>query len=135
MAQIKSGSTVGGATIFDTINHDYITYKSGNSNGQYVQAKDGTLICWHKYTSGALSTVTHSTMNMARGGTSWTFPKAFVGAHPTVIGSVGLGTSNLVAWLHVPSDSITTTKATMNIECAYAYNAMFVYVMAIGRWK
>ncbi|MAN98206.1 hypothetical protein [uncultured Roseovarius sp.] len=101
-----------------------------NANGDYVRFADGTQICWHTLTTGAIN-VAEGAGYSASAATNWTYPAGFAsGTLPGIFGaSPNLGRS----WL-APFSSTNSACSVLPMRFISTASASQFIAVALGRW-
>jgi len=104
--------------------------RGSNANGDYVRFADGTQICWHTLTIGAIN-VAEGAGFASAAAVNWTFPAAFAaGTTPAVTGAspnVGRG------WVS-PFLSSNTLCSVLGLRLVSTTSSSQFRVTALGRW-
>ena len=114
-------STVGG------VPSGSIVERSSNANGEYVKFADGTMICTRMLTG--TTTTSSGSIFVSSSYSTWTFPVAFVGLFPSVLGTVNGGGR----WVLTQSLSLTSVGVAQASPISSA-TSLGAYLTAVGRW-
>ena len=118
---------------------DYLatsTSTGSNSNGEYTQFPDGTMVCWHSWSAAVAITTVYG--SLFTGTTVWTFPVAFVTtvAPPVVtVGEAQWGTNSSWGISQAGSLGTSNTIRVIDVSSRASTTDTTFKVSAIGRWK
>ena len=119
-----------------------IVESGSNEDGEYIRFGDGTQICWQTFYAGTRTYAGDGTYaNPYRSNTvNWTFPKPFI-SPPTLSLTGQIASSSASARANsCGSSSDITGSRVVNIQCVMLSSNstdadVFIYALAIGRWK
>lgn len=137
MAQLKSGSTVGGKEIATTDQLDGIVESGSNANGNYVKYVDGTMICY--------KTVTFSETLGVEDGALFRSPTKDLGDYAAVFSSTpktyfevedaGDGFTWVGYFTGYPPSPTSFGRRVLFTPVPISYTYFSISCMAIGKWK
>lgn len=102
--------------------------RGSNANGEYVRFADGTQICAHSLTLGAISTsegALYRSDNL-----SWTYPAAFVSGSLRAAGATG----SIHCWTTMGYVGTTSISLIRGIAATTQAAGTIVSIFALGRW-
>lgn len=106
-----------------TIDARAIFERGSNANGEYVKYADGTMICWHSFTTTTSSTTT-----------PWSFPAAFISTSSLSVTGSSATASTSVRLFSSGSQTVTGVQVQVVDGSGSRINTASLSALAIGRW-